>query len=145
MRSLTASFRTFSIGSVAVICLASALGCSTGRKYEGASFPVEGALRWKDGSDAGDLGGGTLELESAAKSVIKIPIAADGTFTRDERLPAGKYRARVSAPPPRPDDEYDMDAKFQKFETSGLTVTVGDEEQQRISLTLTRTAKKNRQ
>jgi hypothetical protein len=146
MRSPVTSSRMFSLsGAVVVIGLVSALGCATGKQYDAKSFPVEGKLSYKDGTDAGDLGGGTLELESSAKTIVKIPINQDGTFTRDEKLSAGKYRARIVPPPPKPDAEYDMDAKFQKFETSGLTVTVGDEETQRVTLTLTRTQRPNRQ
>jgi len=146
MRSLLPSFRAFGVGGlVLAVGLVSALGCSTGRQYAPKSFPVEGALRYKDGSDASDLGGGTLELESSSKSVIKVPIVADGTFTRDEKLPAGTYRARVVPPPLDPDAEYALDARFLSFDSSGLTVTVGDEKEQRISLTLTRTVRPNRQ
>jgi hypothetical protein len=137
------SFRA-PFGLVAAFVLGCAAGCSSGRQYEAKSFPVEGTLRYKDGTDAGDLAGGTLELESG-KTVIKIPIASDGTFNRDEKIPAGKYRARIVAPPPKAEAEYDMDARFKQFDTSGLTVSVGDEEKQRVALTLTRTQRPNRQ
>jgi len=145
MRSPATSFRALAFGGlVAAFGLPGALGCS-GRQYDAKSFPVEGTLRYKDGTDGNDLAGGTLELESSSKDVIKIPIAGDGTFTRDAKLPAGKYRARIVPPPPRADAEFDMDAKFRQFDSSGLSVTVGDEETQRVNLTLTRTARPNRQ
>jgi hypothetical protein len=130
---------------LAALGLVGALGCTTGGQYDGKVFPLEGALRYKDGTDASDLGGGTLELESSSKEIIKFTIASDGTFTRDEKLPPGKYRARIAPPPPKADAEYDMDAKFQKFETSGLTVTINDETPQRPAITLTRTQRPNRQ
>jgi hypothetical protein len=132
------------VAAIAALGFCAVAGCSPGRQYDPKSFPVEGSVRWKDGTDASGLGG-TIEFEANGKVVAKTELLADGTFTRDEKLPEGKYRVRVVAPPPAPDSEYVMDARFQRFESSGLTVTVGSEEPQRISLVLTRTARPNRQ
>ncbi len=129
-------------GLVAALVLCGVLGCS-GRKYDPKGFPVEGTVRWKDGTDASGVGG-TIEFEANGKVVAKTDLAADGTFSMTEKLPPGKYRVRIQPGPPDPDAEYEMDAKFKRFETSGLTVTVGDEETQRISLVLTRTLRPNR-
>jgi hypothetical protein len=140
MRFPLPSPRALSLGgALGVLSLVGVLGCGTGKQYEGKVFPVEGSLRYKDGTSANDLGGGTLELESSGKEVIKSTISGDGTFTREERIPPGKYRARIIPPPPQPDAEYDLDAKFKSFDTSGLTVTIGEESPQRPTITLTRT------
>jgi len=153
MRFTVTSIRASSVCSFVIavgLLSAAGCGCTTGKQYEGASFAVEGALRYKEGkdgkdsTDASDLGGGTLELESSSKEVIKIPIGGDGTFTRDEKLPAGKYRARVLPPPPKADAEFNMDVKYQKFDSSGLTVTITDETPQRPVIMLTRIPSKNR-
>lgn len=139
------SLRTLALGgALAVLALSTGTGCSTGKQYEAKTFAVEGTLRYKDGADAADLGGGTLELESSSKTVIKVQIDSDGTFNRDEKFPPGKYRARIVPPPTAPDAEFDMDAKFKQFDSSGLTFTVSDETPQRVNLTLTRTPRKNR-
>lgn len=150
MRFLLASSRALSLsGAVVVFGLVSALGCGGNNQPDPKVFPVEGALRYqvgKDGKgapDASDLGGGTLELESSSKEIIKFAIASDGTFIRDDKLPAGKYRVRIVPPPPKPDADYDLDAKFKSFD-SGLTVTITDETPQRPVILLTRTQRANR-
>jgi hypothetical protein len=151
MRFSLVSYRALSLsGTALALGLLSALGCASGKQYEAKTFALEGALRYKEGKegkdilDAGDLAGGTLELESSTKEIIKFPIASDGTFTRDEKLPPGNYRARVIPPPPKADADFNMDAKYQKFESSGLTVTINDETPQRPVILLTRTQKPNR-
>jgi len=129
--------------AASALFIAVAAGCD-GRKYDPSNAPVEGQAKWKDGTDAGGLGG-TVEFEADGNVVAKTELNSDGTFTMDKKLPAGKYRVRVVAPPPAADAEYQMDAKHQKFETSGLTVNVTDETPQRINLVLTRFKRANRE
>ena len=117
---------------LAAVALCGLLGCGP-KEYQPQSSPVEGHVRWKDGTDAGELAGGSVEFESSGTVAAKADLISDGTFTLPQPLPAGKYRVRVT--PPQGSSE--LDRRYQKFETSGLSVTSTGESQS-VSLEVTR-------
>lgn len=98
-------------------------GCGGGAGGVGKSFPLEGAVRWQDNKDAGELDGCTLEFESGGNVAGKANIISDGTFTLSQAIPGGDYRVRIV---PGPNAKASaLDPKYQKFETSNLKATVG--------------------
>jgi hypothetical protein len=118
---------------VLAVLLLGALGCGGGQT-QGQSFPVEGAIRWKDGTDANELAGGTVEFEPTSKIgqvAAKAEIVGDGTFTLDDVPPAGEYRVRVV-----PAAGTKVDKKYQAFSSSGISATIGSGEGQQITLVL---------
>ena len=97
--------------------LGAAVGC--GGSSEPKSFPVEGWVVWQDGRDASELEGGSIEFEANGTVAAKATLQSDGTFTLDQPLPPGKYRVRLVQPA---GVRTGLDPKFEKFETSGLTL-----------------------
>jgi hypothetical protein len=62
------------------------------------SYPLEGTLKWKDGTDAHELAGGSIEFEPTNRIgavVGKAEIVGNGSFALDESLTEGEYRMRI--------------------------------------------------
>jgi hypothetical protein len=102
-----------------------AAGCGGPRYY-----PVEGTVVYDDGTPAAELAGGEVSLESVAdKKNAAGEIRKDGSFRiraplgRDG-VPAGAYRALVRPPEGRRDSP--IDAKYTRYTTSGIEVTVNE-------------------
>jgi len=100
------------------LCLV--VGCSRA-PVSASAPPLEGALIWQDGQEAGELEGSSVEFEANGTVAGKANILSDGTFQVKTPLPEGQYRMRVVPASDRPKAVV-LDARFQKFETSGLTV-----------------------
>jgi hypothetical protein len=100
-------------------CLA--LGCGGGTTTSPPA-PLEGSVRWADGTDAGELAGGAVEFEANGAVVAKAELIADGTFTVPEPLPPAKYRVRLVPPASA---KSMLDRRFQEFDKSGLEVNAG--------------------
>lgn len=120
-------------GALLVLLCSGLLGCGGG-ETKGVSYPLEGALRWKDGSDANEFAGCTLEFEPTTKIgqvAAKAEVVGDGTFTLDEKPPPGEYRVRlVAASGAR------VDRKYQSFASSGLSARIGSEDNQQLTLVI---------
>lgn len=113
---------------IAVAIIGLLAGCG------GKTIPVNGKVQFKDGSEAGELAGYAIAFEAeGAKSSGVGEIQPDGSFTistfgaNDGALP-GKHRVSISPPdspdPDKPPQKSKLPAKYEKVETSGLTVEV---------------------
>jgi hypothetical protein len=113
-------------------------GCSGKRLY-----PVEGVVRFEDGSPAGDLTGGPVSLESAAdQSNAAGEIRPDGTFhvrgpMGEDGVAAGAYRVLVLPPPSADRQRPPIDPALGRYQTSGIEVTV-KEEKNKVTVTVRR-------
>jgi hypothetical protein len=120
-----------------LVLLTCALGCSGQGHYQ-----VRGQVVFEDDSDVAPLAGGLVVFDPAdpaiAKKGARGQIKADGSFvmsttTEGDGVLPGKYRVMVAPPtviPKRntPTPPPVLDERFQKFETSGLEITVpGDD------------------
>lgn len=121
-------------------------GCSSGL------YPVQGKVKYSDGEDAKELAGGLVEFESVeGKNSARGEIRPDGSFEMTTERPgdgvwAGKHKVVVSGKMPEPDKPRPprvIDPRFEKYETSGLEVTVEPKKNQ-ITLTVDRAATRNR-
>jgi hypothetical protein len=82
--------------------LATAAGCGE------RMLPVTGKVVYKDGADVGPLAGGRVEFEPLNRGATQRAlgeIQADGSFRLStskgaDGLPAGRYRALITPPPP---------------------------------------------
>jgi hypothetical protein len=118
-------------GTLLLLAAAGLFGCGGGES-KGASFPVEGALRWKDGTDANEFAGCTVEFEPTTKIgqvAAKTEVVGDGTFTLMEKPPPGEYRLRLVAPAGAR-----VDKKYQSFASSGLSAKIGAEDNQQLTI-----------
>jgi hypothetical protein len=94
-------------------------------------YPVEGTVKYEDGSPAVELAGGTVSLESVEDlSNAAGEIQKDGTFhvrtpLRGDGAPAGTYRVLVQPAEGRRGNP--IDAKYGRYATSGIEITVKDE------------------
>jgi hypothetical protein len=100
----------------------------------GKTSPVQGRVKFKDGSDPGVLVGYGVAFEAEETKTSGVgDIQPDGTFTistfgaADGALP-GKHRVTIS-PPQAPDTDKPpqkskLPAKYQDFNSSGLTVEI---------------------
>jgi hypothetical protein len=114
--------------AVFALALAAAAGCGS------KMYPVQGKVVYKDGQP---LPGGQVIFEPEdpeAKFSVRGDIQADGTFqmgtfTDDDGVPAGTYRAAVvPKPSPNPDARPrpppPIHPRFGRFDKSGLKYTV---------------------
>jgi hypothetical protein len=103
-------------------------GCGGKRLY-----PVEGVVKFEDGSAAQELAGGTVSLESVAdRSNPAGEIRPDGTFRLrgpmgEDGVAAGAYRALVLPPPSADRKNPPIDPVLGRYETAGIEVTVKEE------------------
>jgi hypothetical protein len=115
--------------SLSLLALAFLAGCG-----EGKTAPVNGRVKFKDGSDASVLAGYSLTFESdEGKSSAVGDVNADGTFklstfgANDGAVP-GKYRVAINQPnnpdPDKPPIKSKLPAKYANLDSSGLTVEV---------------------
>ncbi len=103
-------------------------GCSAG------VYPVEGQLKWPDGSPAKELVGSMVEFEKSDPPALsaRAEVRDDGRFSlvtpgKGNGAPPGLYRVLVVAALPNDRDAVPppiIDPKYQTFENSGLTYTV---------------------
>jgi hypothetical protein len=113
-------------------------GCGGKRLY-----PVEGVIRFEDGSPAGELAGGTVSLESTAdQSNAAGEIRPDGTFhirgpVGEDGVAAGAYRVLVLPPPSADRRRPPIDPALGRYQTSGIEVTV-KEEKNTVTVTVRR-------
>jgi hypothetical protein len=124
LRGDTGSKGSAGRSALALLTWCMVMGC--GGSPVAKQFPVEGAIRWPDETDAGELAGGTVEFEANGAVAGKAEVISDGTFTLENPLPAGKYRIRVIPPPAA---KSMLDAKYQDFAKSGFTADVSSEPQ----------------
>lgn len=123
--------RAMSIAGTAALVLFGLTGCGGKRDY-----PVEGVVKYDDGSPATALAGGTVSLESVAdRSNASGTIRPDGTFqVRDPfgagGVAAGTYRVVVLPPEGASRRNPPIDPAFSRYETSGLEVMVKPEPNQ---------------
>lgn len=100
----------------------------------GKTVPVNGKVQFKDGGAASELSGYAIAFEAeSAKASGVGEIQPDGSFTistfgaNDGALP-GKHRVSISPPaspdPDKPPQKSKLPAKYEKPDTSGLTVEV---------------------
>jgi hypothetical protein len=100
----------------------------------GKTAPVNGRVKFKDGSDTGALAGYTVALEAADGKTSGVgEIKTDGTFRistfgADDGAVPGKYRAAITPPqssdPDKPPPKSKLPAKYADFGTSGLTADI---------------------
>jgi hypothetical protein len=108
-------------------------------------YPVEGMVRYDDGSPAAALAGGTVSLESVAdRSNASGSIGQDGTFRVTDPFGKGGVRPgayRVVVLPPEGADRRNppVDPAFGGYETSGVEITV-KEEPTKVTVTVRRPA-----
>ena len=76
-------------------------GCSRGQE----TYPVEGKIVWQDGSEAKELAGGVITLDSLTLKVSATgQIGPDasfrlGTYGASDGVPAGVFNVAVTRPP----------------------------------------------
>lgn len=106
--------------TAAGLALAVALvpGCSN------EQAPLNGRLKFADGSDVGVLLGHVVALDAGGGRIgASGQVAADGSF-RIENAAVGTHRIAILPPPPPPDAPPPrpvLPAKYANFETSGLS------------------------
>jgi hypothetical protein len=76
---------------------------------------------------ATELEGGSIEFEKDGAVAATAALTGDGSFKLLKPLPAGTYRVRIQPPATPARKAVDVDPRYQKFETSGLTFTAGGE------------------
>ena len=96
--------------------------------------PVDGRVKFKDGSDVSVLSGYEVDFQPAGgKTSATGHIAADGsfkltTFGADDGAIPGQHRVAITAPqsadPDKPPQKSKLPAKYSNFDTSELTVEV---------------------
>jgi hypothetical protein len=116
-----------SLAVAAGLAVALAAGCSSGKRL----CPVEGTVVYEDGSPALELVGGQVSLESVDdKSNAAGTIQKDGTFhvhspLGKDGVPAGAYRVLVQ--PAEGKRGSPIEAKYGRYNTSGIEITVTDQ------------------
>jgi len=101
-------------------------GCGSA-SHMAAPLPVEGFVKWEKGTMATELEGGSIEFEKDGAVAATAALTGDGSFKLLKPLPAGTYRVRIQPPATPARKAVDVDPRYQKFETSGLTFTAGGE------------------
>jgi hypothetical protein len=113
--------------TLAVVALA-AVGCGGGN-----TAPVNGRVKFKDGSDVSVLAGHTVTFETDADRMSGCgDIQADGTFKITTFAPndgalIGAHRISITPPEPPPDAPLPkpiVHPKYKDYGTSGLTVEI---------------------
>src|SRR5262245_29148712 len=114
------------LGSLSILVTSIALaGCSS------KTAPVDGRVKFKDGSDVSVLAGYEVAFQPADANTSAVgQIAPDGTFklstygTDDGAIP-GQHRVTITPPqspdPDKPPQKPHVPAKYADFDSSGLT------------------------
>lgn len=103
-------------------------GCGGKRLY-----PVEGVVKYDDGSSIDELDGGTVSLESVVdRSNAAGEIGPNGRFRirgpmGEDGAAAGAYRVLVLPPPSADRNQPPIDPVLGRYETSGIEITVKEE------------------
>jgi len=111
---------------LAAFAIAFTAGCGGGQ-----TAPVDGRVKFKDGSDVSVLSGYEVDFQPAGgKTSATGQIAADGTFklttfgANDGAIP-GQHRVAITPPqspdPDKPPQKSKIPAKYSSFDTSELT------------------------
>jgi len=95
-------------------------GCGAA-SHMAAPLPVEGFVKWEKGAMATELEGGSIEFEKDGAVAATAALTGDGSFKVLKPLPAGTYRVRIQPPATPARKGAEMDPRYQKFESSGLT------------------------
>jgi hypothetical protein len=137
---------------LAAACAAAAVLAGAGCRDAGApkTYPVTGKVVFK-GGDARGLRGGYVRLQSVADPNVRAvgEIEDDGSFVLGtsfkERplggVPEGEYRILVEPPPPEDEEgkpRVNLHPRFRRFDTSGLTCTVGPGKENVLTLEVER-------
>jgi hypothetical protein len=111
------------------VAIASTIGCGGGQ-----TAPVDGRVKFKDGSDVSVLSGYEVDFQPAAgKTSATGHIAPDGTFKlttfgADDGAIPGQHLVAISPPtspdPDKPPQKSKLPAKYSSFDTSDLTVEI---------------------
>ena len=110
---------------IGLVCCCT-IGCGAA-SHKATPLPVEGFVKWEKGVMATELEGGTIEFEKDGAVAATAALTGDGSFKLLKPLPAGTYRLRVLPPATPARKGVEIDPRFQKFETSGLTFAAGGE------------------
>ncbi len=113
---------------LAALAIACTLGCG------GKTSPVDGRVKFKDGSDASALAGYEVDFQPAdGKTSATGHVAPDGTFKlttfgADDGAIPGKHRVAITPPqspdPDKPPQKSKLPAKYSTFDTSQLSVEI---------------------
>jgi len=120
------------LGSYSVLAawaIALTTGCGSGQ-----TAPVDGRVKFKDGSEVSVLSGYEVDFQpDSGKTSATGHIAADGTFklttfgTDDGAIP-GQHRVAITPPPSsdpdKPPQKSKLPAKYSSFDTSELKVEI---------------------
>src|SRR5947207_11676283 len=101
-------------------------GCGSA-SHMAAPLPVEGFVKWEKGAMATELEGGSIEFEKDGAVAATAALTGDGSFKLLKPLPPGTYRVRIQPPATPARKGLEVDPKYQKFETSGLSFTATGE------------------
>ena len=124
LRELT--LRPVGLALVLLVCL---VGCG-----ESKTAPINGKVKFKDGSDVSVLAGYSLTFEAEGGKTSAVgELDRDGTFklstfgANDGAVP-GKYRVAINPPnnpdPDKPPTKSKLPAKYANLDSSGLTAEV---------------------
>lgn len=130
--------------AVAVIFLFFAAGCGSKTIY-----PVHGKVVDADGQAITELNGGAIEFDGGdSKTSANSSIAADGTFQLStsragDGAHVGKHRVAITRRYIGPENPAPpvIETKYEKFDTSGLEVTVEPKDNE-VTLTVQRVKKR---
>lgn len=128
MRTDGSAVSTWSRSATLFVVAAALAGCG------GKTVPINGKVKFKDGSDAAELAGYAIAFEAEGVKASGVgEIQPDGSFTistfgaNDGALP-GKHRVSISPPsspdPDKPPQKSKLPAKYENPSTSGLAVEV---------------------
>jgi hypothetical protein len=110
------------------LCCLIAVGCGGGK-----TAPVNGRVKFKDGSDVSVLAGHTVTFETDADRMSGYgDIQAEGTFkittfSPDDGAMIGTHRISITPPEPPPDGPLPkpiLHPKYKDYGTSGLTAEI---------------------
>ena len=115
--------------ALVVLAITFTAGCGSGQ-----TAPVDGRVKFKDGSDVSVLSGYEVDFQPAGgKTSASGHLAADGTFKlttfgADDGAIPGQHRVAITPPqsadPDKPPQKSKLPAKYSSFDTSALTAEV---------------------
>ena len=120
--------QTFRLTTAIVLTALLSSGCGSSK-----TAPVNGRVKFKDGSDVSVLAGHTVTFETENDRVSAYgDVAADGTFklttnTANDGAVPGRHRVAITPPEPIPDappPKPVIPKKYGDFGTSGLTAEI---------------------
>jgi hypothetical protein len=129
--------------SLAVLAIFFIAGCGGGQ-----TAPVDGRVKFKDGSDVSVLANYEVDFQPAGgKTSASGQVAADGTFKlttfgADDGAIPGQHRVAITPPqsadPDKPPQKSKLPAKYSSFDTSELSVEIKPGGRNSIELELER-------